>query len=124
MDRPSVLVVEDERVVSFLLSRTLEASGYSVTTSADGLEALELGLTNRYDLVLLDQRLPGLLGLEILQRWHAAERDFPVIMVSGVSGEADVITALELGAVDYIRKPFSIQELVARVKIRLREARA
>lgn len=123
-DRPNVLVVEDERVVSFLLSRTLEASGYSVTTSADGLEALELGLTNRYDLVLLDQRLPGLLGLEILQRWHAAERGFPVIMVSGVSGEADVITALELGAVDYIRKPFSIQELVARVKIRLREAQA
>lgn len=117
-----MLVVEDERVVSFLLSRTLEASGFSVTTSADGLEALELGLANRFDLVLLDQRLPGLLGLEILQRWHAADRDFPVIMVSGVSGEADVITALELGAVDYIRKPFSIQELVARVKIRLREA--
>jgi DNA-binding response OmpR family regulator len=122
MGRPSILVVEDERVVSFLLTRTLEAAGYAVTTSADGLEALELGLNNTYDLVLLDQRLPGLLGLEILQRWNAAGRASPVIMVSGITGEADVIQALDLGAVDYIRKPFSVQEVLARTKVRLRGA--
>ena len=120
MSRPEILVVEDERVVSFLLTRTLEASGYSVTTSSDGLDALQVGLDTNFDLVLLDQRLPGLLGLEILQRWIAAGREFPVIMVSGITGEEDVIRALELGAVDYIRKPFSIQEVLARVKIRLR----
>ena len=120
MSRPTILVVEDERVVSFLLTRTLEASGYSVTTSSDGLDALQVGLDTNFDLVLLDQRLPGLLGLEILQRWIAAGREFPVIMVSGITGEEDVIRALELGAVDYIRKPFSIQEVLARVKIRLR----
>lgn len=119
--RPKVLVVEDERVVSFLLTRTLEAAGYSVTAVGDGLDALELGLSEQFDLVLLDQRMPGLLGLEVLQRWKAAGRDFPVIMVSGITGEADVITALELGAVDYIRKPFSIQEVIARVKVRIRE---
>ena len=119
--RPKVLVVEDERVVSFLLTRTLEAAGYSVTAVGDGLDALEIGLSEKFDLVLLDQRMPGLLGLEVLQRWKAAGRDFPVIMVSGITGEADVITALELGAVDYIRKPFSIQEVIARVKVRIRE---
>jgi DNA-binding response OmpR family regulator len=120
MDRPRILVVEDERVVAFLLTRTLEAAGYSVTPCADGLDALEIGLTEDFDLVLLDQRMPGLLGLEVLQRWNAAGRSFPVIMVSGITGEADVIQALELGAVDYIRKPFSIQEVIARVKVRLR----
>ena len=120
MSRPTILVVEDERVVSFLLTRTLEASGYSVTTSSDGLDALQVGLDTNFDLVLLDQRLPGLLGLEILQRWIEAGRQFPVIMVSGITGEEDVIRALELGAVDYIRKPFSVQEVLARVKIRLR----
>lgn len=119
--RPKVLVVEDERVVSFLLTRTLEAAGYSVTAVGDGLDALEIGLSEQFDLVLLDQRMPGLLGLEVLQRWKAAGRDFPVIMVSGITGEADVITALDLGAVDYIRKPFSIQEVIARVKVRIRE---
>lgn len=119
--RPKVLVVEDERVVSFLLTRTLEAAGYAVTGVGDGLDALEIGLSEQFDLVLLDQRMPGLLGLEVLQRWKAAGRDFPVIMVSGITGEADVITALDLGAVDYIRKPFSIQEVIARVKVRIRE---
>ena len=119
--RPKVLVVEDERVVSFLLTRTLEAAGYAVTGVGDGLDALEIGLSEQFDLVLLDQRMPGLLGLEVLQRWKAAGRDFPVIMVSGITGEADVITALELGAVDYIRKPFSVQEVIARVKVRIRE---
>ena len=120
MSRPRVLVVEDERVVSFLLTRTLEAAGYSVTATMDGLDALDIGLNEDFDLVLLDQRIPGLLGLEVLQRWKAAGREFPVIMVSGITGEADVISALEVGAVDYIRKPFSIQEVLARVKVRLR----
>ena len=119
MSQPRVLVVEDERVVSFLLKRTLEAAGYAVTASADGLEALDVGLREDFDLVLLDQRLPGLTGMEILQHWKAAGRQFPVIMVSGMTCEADVLSAVEVGAVDYIRKPFSIQEVVSRVDVRL-----
>jgi two-component system OmpR family response regulator len=119
MSRPRVLVVEDERVVSFLLTRTLEAAGYAVTASADGLDALEVGLKEDFDLVLLDQRLPGLLGLEVLQRWKAAGREFPVIMVSGITVEADVISALEVGAVDYVSKPFTMQEVTDRVRARL-----
>ena len=120
MSRPQVLVAEDDRVVSLLIARSLEGVGAQITTVYDGLEALEVGLANDFNLVLLDQVMPGLWGVEVLQRWIDDGTDMPVIMVSALTAEEDIVRCLELGAVDFIRKPFSVRELLARVKVHLR----
>jgi DNA-binding response OmpR family regulator len=120
VSRPEVLVAEDDRVVSLLIARSLEGVGAQITTVYDGLEALEVGLISDFNLVLLDQVMPGLLGVEVLQRWIDAGKDMPVIMVSALTAEEDIVRCLELGAVDFIRKPFSVRELLARVKVHLR----
>lgn len=120
MNRPHVLVAEDDRVVSLLIARSLEGVGAQITTVYDGLDAFEVGLTTDFNLVLLDQVMPGLLGVEILQRWMDVGKDMPVIMVSALTAEEDIVRCLELGAVDFIRKPFSVRELLARVKVHLR----
>lgn len=120
MNRPQVLVAEDDRVVSLLIARSLEGVGAQITTVYDGLDALEVGLTNDFNLVLLDQVMPGLLGVEVLQRWIDDGKHMPVIMVSALTAEEDIVRCLELGAVDFIRKPFSVRELLARVKVHLR----
>ncbi|MDR9451688.1 MAG: response regulator, partial [Acidimicrobiia bacterium] len=114
MSRPHVLVAEDDRVVSLLIARSLEGVGAQITTVYDGLEAYEVGLTTDFNLVLLDQVMPGLLGVEVLQRWIDDGKDMPVIMVSALTAEEDIVRCLELGAVDFIRKPFSVRELLAR----------
>jgi DNA-binding response OmpR family regulator len=113
-------VAEDDRVVSLLIARSLEGVGAQITTVYDGLEAYEVGLTQGFDLVLLDQVMPGLLGVEVLQRWIDDGKDMPVIMVSALTAEEDIVRCLELGAVFFIRKPFSVRELLARVKVHLR----
>ena len=120
MSRPQVLVAEDDRVVSLLIARSLEGVGAEITTVYDGLEAFEVGIANDFNLVLLDQVMPGLLGVEVLQRWLDDGKDMPVIMVSALTAEEDIVRCLELGAVDFIRKPFSVRELLARVKVHLR----
>ena len=120
MSKPQVLIAEDDRVVSLLIARSLEGVGAQITTVYDGLEAYEVGLTTDYDLVLLDQVMPGLLGVEVLQRWIDDGKNMPVIMVSALTAEEDIVRCLELGAVDFIRKPFSVRELLARVKVHLR----
>lgn len=120
MSRPHVLVAEDDRVVSLLIARSLEGVGAQITTVYDGLEAYEVGSTADFNLVLLDQVMPGLLGVEVLQRWIDDGKDMPVIMVSALTAEEDIVRCLELGAVDFIRKPFSVRELLARVKVHLR----
>jgi DNA-binding response OmpR family regulator len=120
VNRPHVLVAEDDRVVSLLIARSLEGVGAQITTVYDGLDAFEVGLTTDFNLVLLDQVMPGLLGVEILQRWMDVGKDMPVIMVSALTAEEDIVRCLELGAVDFIRKPFSVRELLARVNVHLR----
>jgi DNA-binding response OmpR family regulator len=120
VSRPQVLVAEDDRVVSLLIARSLEGVGAQITTVYDGLEAFEVGLTQDFNLVLLDQVMPGLLGVEVLQRWIDDGKTMPVIMVSALTAEEDIVRCLELGAVDFIRKPFSVRELLARVKVHLR----
>ena len=116
-----MLVVDDERPVSFLLSRALGAAGCDVTVSGDGMDAFLLARDNSFDIILLDHLIPGLLGTEVLQRLKDENVTTPVLMVSGVTGEEDVVRGLQLGAVDYIRKPFSVPELVARVQVHLRD---
>ncbi len=107
-------------MVSLLIARSLEGIGAQITTVYDGAEALEVGLSDDFHLVLLDQVMPGLLGVEVLQRWIDEGRQMPVIMVSALTAEEDIVRCLELGAVDFIRKPFSVRELLARVKVHLR----
>jgi DNA-binding response OmpR family regulator len=121
MNKPKILVVDDERAVAFLLRRALESAGCEVTALADGLEAYEHALAERFDVILIDHLLPGLLGQEVVQRWRQAGLGTPVIIVSGVSNEEDIVRSLESGASDYVRKPFSVREIIARVKVQIRD---
>ena len=116
-----VLVVDDERTVSTLVTRAVESLGCEVVQSFDGYEAYDIGMREDFDLALVDMFLPGLLGIEILNRWRTAGRSFPVIMVSGSNSEDDIVQSLELGANDYVTKPFRVRELLARVKVQLRQ---
>lgn len=118
-DGASILVVEDSRPVSVLLQRALEGHGFRVTVVADGLEAYDEIRAGYYDLILLDHLLPGMLGIELLEKIRADNHDVPVIMISNVTGEDDVVRALRLGAGDFIRKPFSLRELLARIDVHL-----
>ena len=114
-----VLVAEDEPTISLVVCRSLEAAGYQVVVARDGLQALETGLREKFDLAILDQRMPGLPGIEVLQKWREQGRHFPVMFLSAMADEEDVVRGLELGAVDYVRKPFSARELLARVRAHL-----
>ena len=106
---------EPAEAITMLLSVALGAEGYKIVTASDGVAAYELGSEHRIDLAILDHLMPGLLGMEILEKWAAEGLRFPVIMLSGVDEESTVIECLRLGAVDFIRKPFRVNELVARV---------
>ena len=120
MSNPNrVLVADDSETVTTLLVTALELEGYQVTTAKNGVEAYELGATDAFDLVILDQLMPGLLGLEIIDRWHREGHIVPVMMLSGVDDDRTVVSSLDMGAVDFIRKPFRLPELLARVRQRL-----
>ena len=120
-----ILAVEDEEALSALLEYNLAQEGFEVSLAADGDDAMVSIDEERPDLVLLDWMLPGLSGIEICRRIRArAElRDMPVIMLTARGEEADRIRGLDTGADDYLTKPFSIPELVARVRAVLRRAR-
>ncbi|MEW6541478.1 MAG: response regulator transcription factor [Bacillota bacterium] len=117
-----VLVVEDDKHIVELVRYALEKDGFQVLEAHDGDRALEMVHAQRIDLVVLDVMLPGLDGLTIcrLMRQDERTRDIPVIILSARGQELDRVLGLELGADDYIAKPFSVRELVARVKARLR----
>lgn len=119
MDRPTILVVDDDPTVTEVVSIYLERAGHRVVVASDGQEALEILEDELPDLVVLDLMLPEVGGLEIT-RWLRAEGDTPIIMLTARRGESDRILGLELGADDYVVKPFSPQELVSRVKAVLR----
>ena len=115
----SVLVVDDDRTVADVVSVYLTNAGYLVTSAADGSTALELAAADPPDLVVLDLMLPGVPGLEVCRRLR--ERGpVPIIMLTARSGEEERIVGLQCGADDYVTKPFSPRELVARVEAVLR----
>jgi DNA-binding response OmpR family regulator len=114
-----VLVADDSETVTTVLVTALELEGYEVETAGNGVEAYEKGIEGGYDLVILDQLMPGMLGLEIIDRWQQEGYAIQTIMLSGVDDERTVVNSLESGAVDFIRKPFRLPELLARVRQRL-----
>ncbi len=117
-----VLVVEDEPTLVETLAYNLNRQGYEVHTAQDGLKALELARTKRPDLIILDLMLPGLDGFEVC-RILRQEMSVPILMLTARAEEVDKIVGLEVGADDYMTKPFSMRELMARVKALLRRER-
>ncbi|MEM9036944.1 MAG: response regulator transcription factor [Actinomycetota bacterium] len=120
---PEVLVVEDETQVRELISEALRREGYAVRTAADGSSATTELATKLPDLVLLDLGLPGIDGIDILDRLRGAGTDVPVIVLTARGRDSDRVKGLELGADDYVVKPVSTREIVARVKAILRRVR-
>ena len=114
-----ILVIEDEISLRETLAYNLHKQGYLVETSGDGLQGLQLARQMSPDLILLDVMLPGMDGFEIC-RILRQEMDIPILMLTARVDEIDRVVGLELGADDYITKPFSMRELLARVKTRLR----
>jgi DNA-binding response OmpR family regulator len=120
-DSSTILLVDDEDSIQKLLAYPLEREGYRVLQARDGVEALEQFASERVDLVVLDIMLPKLDGLEVCKRLRA-ESEVPIIMLTARDDELDKVLGLELGADDYITKPFSMREFRSRVKALLRRA--
>ena len=121
MAKRRILVVDDDKKIVELVQLYLEKDGYQVHVAYDGLQALELARQKRPDLVVLDLLLPGLDGLDVC-RILRAESKVPIIMLTAKTTEQDRLAGLELGADDYVTKPFSPRELMARVRAVLRRA--
>jgi len=119
-----ILVVEDDRDIAHLVELHLQDLGADVTIAHDGGVALELALRRSFDLVILDLMLPGIDGLEICRRLRARSNYTPILMLTARSSDVDRIVGLEIGADDYLTKPFNIRELIARVKALLRRVDA
>jgi DNA-binding response OmpR family regulator len=115
-----VLLVEDDRTLRTALGDALAGEGHAVVAAADGHEARALLRAQRFDLAVLDVMLPGPSGLELLRELRARDGDTPVLLLTARGEEGDKVLGLELGADDYVTKPFSLRELLARVKAMLR----
>jgi DNA-binding response OmpR family regulator len=110
-----ILIADDAATIRLIVKRHLQAEGHEVVEAVDGPEALGLGRGEVFDLAILDQLMPGLKGIDVLQTWRSEGIDFPVVLLSGVDDHNAVVTSLDEGAADYIRKPFSPAELKARI---------
>ena len=116
------LVVEDNYDIANLVSMHLKDLGAEVQLASDGNVGLSLAQKKRFDLIILDLMLPGIDGLEICRRLRGTDNDTPILMLTAKSAELDRVVGLEMGADDYLPKPFSVRELVARAKAILRRA--
>ncbi len=115
----TILIIEDEKPISDIVKFNLEREGYDIITAFDGLEGYQKGIQENVDLILLDIMLPSMNGFDVCR--HIREKSsVPIIMVTAKEEEVDKILGLELGADDYITKPFSLRELIARVKAYIR----
>lgn len=119
-----ILVVEDEPSLIFTLRDTLESEGYDVIVSEDGEQAVELVKDHSPDLMILDIMLPGKSGYDICKEVRDLKYTFPIIMLTAKDQEIDKVKGLNLGADDYLTKPFGVKELLARIQARLRRASA
>lgn len=115
-----ILIVEDEQAMLIGLHDNLEFEGYEVDTASRGDDGLKKILTGGFDLVLLDVMLPGLSGFDVCKKARAGGIDTPIILLTARGEELDKVLGLELGADDYVTKPFSLRELLARIKVILR----
>ncbi len=115
-----VLVVDDEESIVILLSYNLEKDGYHVVTAHDGKEGYELAMTQSFDFIILDLMLPSMDGMDICRRLRQEKIDTPILMLTAKDDELEKIIGLELGADDYMTKPFSPREVLARMKAILR----
>jgi DNA-binding response OmpR family regulator len=115
-----ILVIEDESEIARLIELHLLDAGYEVTIAGDGLVGMKLALAKSWNLIVLDLMIPGIDGLEICRRLRQRQDPTPILMLTAKSTELDRVLGLELGADDYLTKPFSVRELIARVKAILR----
>jgi two-component system response regulator RegX3 len=115
-----ILVVEDEPAISDAVSYALREAGYEVDAVGDGGDALDRARTRQYDLMVLDLLLPGTPGIDICTELRAERSDLPIVMLTARDAEADRVRGLDTGADDYVTKPFSMAELVSRVRSLLR----
>ncbi|MEM7262958.1 MAG: response regulator transcription factor [Planctomycetota bacterium] len=118
----SVLIIEDDPELSFCLRDNLEQEGYGVSVAADGKRGLELALRQRFDLVLLDLMLPEIDGLSVCREIRGSGKNTAIIVISAKGDEVDKVIGLELGADDYVAKPFGLREILARVRAVLRRS--
>jgi two-component system response regulator RegX3 len=120
-DPPLILIVDDEQSYREALSVALQREGFLVDTAADGVEALERFEASKPALILLDVMLPRVSGIDVCRQIRAKSR-VPIIMVTARAGEIDAVVGLEVGADDYVSKPFRLRELIARVRVALRRS--
>jgi DNA-binding response OmpR family regulator len=118
-----ILVVEDDPIIRRTVDYALRRAGFTTRTSGDGVEALLMAQDEPPDLILLDLMLPGIDGFEFAERIRRTDREVAIIMVTALSQESDTVRGLDAGADDYIAKPFSTEELLARVRANLRRVR-
>lgn len=119
-----ILIIEDEARISSFLEKGLSSNGFVPSTTASGRDGIGLARSGEFDLVILDIGLPDMDGFEVLQELRRQDRSTPVIILTARDGVSDTVQGLEGGADDYVTKPFRLEELLARVRARLREDRA
>lgn len=119
-DKRSILLIEDERTISNFICRALNANDYKAIPASSGKEGISLFFSHQPDLVLLDLGLPDMDGLEVLEQLSGLPQDTPVIIISARDREAEKVKALDMGADDYVVKPFGVPELLARIRTTLR----
>lgn len=118
--RKHILLVEDDESILFGLQDILEGEGYQISTASNGIDGLKIATEKPIDLLVLDIMLPGMNGLEICKKIKKEKMNLPIIMLTAKSSELDKISGLDYGADDYITKPFSLSELLARIRAILR----
>jgi DNA-binding response OmpR family regulator len=118
-----ILIIEDEERIASFLARALEAEGLGVDVAGDGARGLAQALSGSYDLLILDLLLPGRDGLDVLSELHRSRGELPVLILSARGDLRTKLRGFELGAVDFVPKPFALDELLARVRVQLRRTR-